>query len=63
MWPRSWPGVVVADSAFVAEFFEFADVVQKGRGEQEIDVELGIMTRHNFSHAQRPMTCSQQAAE
>ena len=30
-------GSGVADGAFVAEFFEFADVVENGGGEEQID--------------------------
>ena len=33
----------VADSAFVAEFVELADIVEHRRGEKKIDVQLGIV--------------------
>ena len=33
----------VADGAFVAELFEFADVVEDGGGEEQVEVELAIM--------------------
>src|SRR5947209_7432908 len=34
----------VADGALVAEFFEFADIVQNRSGEKQIEVELRIVS-------------------
>ena len=53
----------VADGALVAEFFEFADVVEDRDGEEQVDVELGIMPGDELGHAAEADDVFEQAAD
>ncbi len=53
----------VDNGAFVAELFELADIVEDARGEQEIDIELGIMRGDAARHAAERDDVFEQAAE
>src|SRR5947209_13164182 len=53
----------VTDGAHVAELFELADVVKDGGGEQEIDVELGVMRGDAASHAAQGDDVLEQSTE
>ncbi len=53
----------VADGALVAEFVEFADVVKHSGGEEQIEIELGVVSGQLLGEAAEADDVFEQAAD
>ncbi len=53
----------VGERAIVGEFVNLADVVQKGAGEKEIAIDLGIVTAHQITRTEQRDHVIEQTAD